>query len=195
MKLAREHGATVLGWLLVPACVVSFACGAYGSSKDDSTADPSFECWREQHLCDWQTVQGEIEKTPTWHERDLGVSFLQTPTEISQLLESDTGGAPCLLFDTIADVAPEALMSLVLDFNDDGSPEIEQQISALRWKSVPFLLRAPDNYDRVRLSVIKRGSGHAVLAQMRVVPQSNCGGQALRRARDDTSLTPSASSE
>lgn len=181
--------------LLAPACALSFACGATVSEKDDTTTDPSFECWRGQNLCEWQTVQGEIEKTATWHKHDQAVSFLRTPTEISQLLESETGGAPCLLFDTIADVAPGALVSLVLDFGDDGSPEVEQQIPVLRWKSVQFVVRAPGSYERVRLSVIKHGSGRAVLALMRVVPERNCGGQALTSVRSDSSLTPNASSE
>jgi hypothetical protein len=41
---------------------------------------------------------------------------------------------------------------------------------------VPFPVRAPVAYEGLRLTVIKRGEGRAVLALMRIIPQHNCSG-------------------
>jgi hypothetical protein len=192
------------------AVLVAWGCSDMGS--EGSSLDPSFDNWCDRNLCDWTTRQGQIAKVSTWHESDLGVSFVETPTEISQLLKLNAEHAPCLLFDTIADVVPEADVSILIDFNDDGVDE-EQQVSVLRWKSVPFPVRAPVAYESVRVSVIKRGEGRAVLALMRVVSQSNCTSSPLPLAPDSKcsqdavcssgrclegrciSFTPSASSE
>jgi hypothetical protein len=195
------------------ALAVLVAWGCADAGKDSEALDPSFDNWCDRNLCDWTTRQGQIAKVSTWHESDLGVSFVETPTEISQLLKLNAERAPCLLFDTIADVAPEADVSILIDFNDDGIPDDEQQVAVLRWKSVPFSVRAPVAYENVRVSVIKRGEGRAVLALMRVVSQSNCSSSPLpldpnSKCSQDavcssgrclegrcTSLTPSASSE
>lgn len=173
--------ATSWRWRIKLACAIGVACGDDGA-KSDEAIDPSFEHWCDQHLCDWQTLQGAIAKTRTWHAQDLAVSFLETPTEITQLLEGEQGISTCLLFDTIADVAPEAQMSVVLDFNDDGVPDVTQQIPVLPWKSVPIVVRTPLAYRGLRVSVVKRGTGRAVLAQMRVAPQANCAAEALTLA-------------
>jgi hypothetical protein len=142
-------------------------------------SNPSFDEWCDQHLCEWETRQGAIAQVATWHQKDLAVSFEETPTEISQLLEHKQEGSLCFLFDTIADAAPGAEMSVVLDFNDDGFADLEQRISTLRWKSVPFPVRTPVAYDGLRLSIVKKGTGRAVLAQMRVAVQPECSGSPL----------------
>jgi hypothetical protein len=211
MPASRTVRATSARWLSL-ACLLGAACST-GSEDSEATIDPSFDRWCDQHLCDWQTVQGSIEQAATWHQRDWAVNFLQTPTQISQRLAFTNESASCLAFDTIADVAHEARLSVELDFNDDGVADIEQQIPALSWKSVPFSVRTPVAYDGVRVNVIKRGTGRAILAQMRVVAQSDCTGQPLtlrvgsscgsdevcssRHCEQGhcTSLTPGASSE
>jgi hypothetical protein len=165
----------LLTWVLGPALA---GCATQGNDGA-AVADPSFEHWCDSHLCDWRTDEGSYERTGTWHKKDLAVSFLDTPTTISQLLKLDGENAPCILFDTIADVVLEAQVSLALDFNDDGIPDIEQQIAVLHWQPVPFVVRAPVAYDGVRVSVTKNGTGRAVLAQMRVVVQPHCSGNPL----------------
>jgi hypothetical protein len=194
---------------------------ADGADDEAMASDPSFDNWCDKHLCDWLTEQGNIAQTSTWHSKDLAVSFLATPTKISQRLELKSDSARCLLFETIADVATEAQVALELDYNNDGIVDDHQQISALRWKSVPFVLNTPLAYDGLTLSVVKRGTGRAVLAQMRIVPRLECPGNPLLLKEDSvcsqnevctsgrcegghcqpcpnggcTSFTPSASSE
>lgn len=166
-------------WLFALACMWLGAC-ADAANDSYTPLNPSFDQWCDQHLCDWETRQGAIAQVGTWHSKDLAVSLEQTPTEISQLLEHKQEESVCLLFDTIADAAPEARLSLVLDFNDDGVPDFEQQFAGLRWKSVAFPVRTPIAYQSLRLSVIKQGTGRAVLAQMRVIEQASCSGAPLR---------------
>jgi hypothetical protein len=195
----------------VLAVLVALGCADEG--EKDALSNPSFDDWCDRNLCDWKTSQGRIEQARTWHTQDLAVSFVETPTEISQLLKFTAASGPCLEFDTIADVAPEAEVSILVDFNDDGFQDYEQQVSVLRWRSVPFVVRAPIAYDGVRLSVIKRGEGRAILALMRVVPRSSCSSAPLTLAHGSvcsqdavcrsghcqdgrcTSLTPDAGSE
>lgn len=164
---------------LLPFCaLLGASLLACGDAADDAPfSNGTFDNWCDAGPCNWVTRQGAIERTKTWHKDDLGVSFVETPTEITQRFTLNATRAPCILFDTIADVAPEARVSMLLDFNDDGIVDVKQTISALRWKSVPFPVRAPVAYDKVRLSVIKEGTGRAVLAQMRVVPQYVCVGE------------------
>ncbi len=156
------------------AVLVALGCASEDAKDGLSPANPGFDDWCERNLCDWTTTQGRIEPARTWHANDLGVSLIETPTEISQLLEKSVEDSGCLLFDTIADVAPEAEVSIMLDFNDDGFVEREQTFSGVRWRSVTFPVRTPVAYQGLRVSIIKRGQGRAVLALMRVVAQSNC---------------------
>jgi hypothetical protein len=180
--MSSQGARRSLGWL---ACALICACAnGDDAAGSDFPANPSLDLWCDEHLCDWETRQGAIARVGTWHEGDLAVSFERTPTEITQLLESKHEESVCFLFDTIADAPAEARMSLVLDFNDDGIPDITQQFSALRWRSVPFPVRTPVAYDSLRLSVIKEGTGRAVLAQMRVVPQRDCSGRPLTLGAD-----------
>lgn len=199
------------GWVCVLAALLALGCGASDEASSDFTSNPSFDDWCDRNLCDWTTTRGRIEQASTWHDEDLGVSFVETPTEISQLLDLSAERATCLLFDTIADVVPSAEVSILMDFNDDGIQDDEQKIPAVRWKSVQFVVRTPVAYEGMRLNVIKRGEGRAVLALMRVVSQSNCTPLTLRdgsKCSQDavcvsglcqegrcTSLTPGASSE
>jgi hypothetical protein len=161
-------------WLLVGALL-----GACADSDEASGDNPSFDDWCDDHLCAWQTVTGRVAPTGTWHRQDLAAEFLDSPTEITQVIAPKLPSPPCLQFDTIADVGPEAFMSLKVDFNDDGSWEVEQQITDLSWQSVPFTVRAPGLYLKLRVSVIKEGRGRAVLAQLRMVPRSYCVGAPL----------------
>lgn len=208
--MLRRLPLVARGYLL--ALLVTLGCSDSGR-ENDALIDPSFDDWCERNLCDWTTRQGRIEPATTWHVSDLGVSFVETPTEISQLLEKEVEVGGCLLFDTIADVAPEADVSILLDFNDDGFQEEEQRITGVRWRSVTFPVRTPVAYQGLRVSVIKRGAGRAILALMRIIPQSNCTSAALTlkdgsKCSQDavctsglclegrcTSLTPSAGSE
>ena len=141
------------------------------------TNDWSFENWCEGSLCEW-TSQGGVRKADTWHSEDLAVAFLTPGSSVSQLLNSNA--AHCFLFDTITDVQPQAQLTLLLDFNDDGTPDFEQQLAGVNWKSVLIVVPAPVEYQNVRFTVVKKGEGRAVLAQLRAVSRGDCGGEPTR---------------
>jgi hypothetical protein len=109
---------------------------------------------------------------PTWHKKDLGVSFVVQGTQLSQAIAPSF--QRCLLFDVIAEVDPAAQLTLQLDFNDDGVVDVDYQIVAAHWRSVAPLFPVPLDYFGVRVRVVKKGAGKAVLAQLRVVPTDEC---------------------
>lgn len=167
--------------LLASAGLALLACGDDDGGQNDTTANPSFDNWGcNRKLCDWKTLDGSIDKTSTWHKLDLAVSLLESNTLISQVLDLNEKKAPCIVFDTLSDVGEEAFVSIRLDFNDDGIVDTTQQVSPLRWQSLPWVVRAPVAYDSMRLSILKEGEGRAVLAQMRMVVRSECPGEPLR---------------
>ncbi|MFT3925939.1 MAG: hypothetical protein QM778_25575 [Myxococcales bacterium] len=93
---------------------------------------------------------------------------------------SEVDPVKCMRFDLIADAEPEAQLSLVLDFNDDGYEEFDQLIPDVRWKSLQFVVRPPTDYRSLRYILRKKGSGRAVIAQLRVVEETEgCDGPAL----------------
>jgi hypothetical protein len=148
-----------------------------GECADENLVnDPSFDLWCGKQLCSWHTDTGTIRRVPTWHSKDYGVSFESTPAQISQEGEID---GECLRFDMIADVAPEARLSLSLDFNGDGKPEFTEQVPALSWRSVVFQVVPPPSARHVRYSLRKEGVNRAVLAQVRVVNDETCLGDPL----------------
>src|SRR5262245_4478984 len=117
-RLARLTGSLGLGALVLLAC-----------EDTNLINNPSFDLWCGGSLCGWQLDAGQIARVATWHEKDYGLSFEQTPTQISQLSLADP--VRCLRFELIADVEPEAQLALLLDFNDDGVIDSEQRVPAV----------------------------------------------------------------
>jgi Cys-rich repeat protein len=143
---------------------------AYVACDDPNLVEnPSFDQWCGQKLCNWTTDEGRVERVKTWHRGDYGVSFEETPTQISQL--SRENPARCMRVDLIADVATSAAMTLAFDFNADGVIEHSQAVPAVSWRSVQFLVHAPADYASLRYVLRKSGRGHAVIAQLRVVEE------------------------
>jgi hypothetical protein len=165
MKRGFEHSLLLLA-LAAPALA---AC-----IEEDIIENASFDRWCGTSLCSWTTDRGRIERVPSWHREDYAVSFVKTPTRISQL--SNAEPVACLHFDMMADVAAEAGMVMKLDFNDDGIIEFDQEIPAVRWQSVKFVVRAPESYVNARFIVEKLGKGRAVLGQVAVRAESDCEG-------------------
>jgi hypothetical protein len=160
----------------VSLVLVTLGAGALATGCDDIVTDPNFHTWCGDQLCSWKLDSGKIQRAPTWHPKDYGVELLDSTdashvTSISQV--SDTT-ATCLELSTVADVAPEAQVSIGFDFNDDGSVDREQTIASVGFTEQKFQVTAPLAYDHVRFVIAKKGTGRAVLAQMEVKSVSNC---------------------
>jgi hypothetical protein len=135
--------------------------------------DPTFRDWCGNKLCSWNLDAGNIKRVPTWNENDFGVSFLDpSPTQISQV--TDESAARCLLFTTVANIDPTAAVSLLVDFDNDGTPDRKVSIGAADWHRVQDEITAPPVYNGIRFAVLKEGTGNAVLAEMRIQSTTNC---------------------
>ena len=153
--------------------VLAFGLATLGGDCDgDIVQDPTFRDWCGSTLCAWQLDSGQIQPVPTWSPDDLGVSFVQTPTQISQATTESS--AQCILFTSVANIDPTAEMSLSVDFNSDGSIEYTGTLGATQWQKVQQEITAPAAYQGITFYVKKAGSGTAVLAEMRIQSSSGC---------------------
>ena len=134
--------------------------------------DPTFRDWCGDTLCDWTLDAGQIHPVPTWIPEDLGVSFDSTPTQISQVTSENQ--ATCILFTTVANFDASAGMTLLVDFNNDGTIDWQQPLPAAAWANVQTEITAPATYDGITFHIRKEGSGTAILAEMRIQSTTGC---------------------
>jgi hypothetical protein len=156
---------------LLAASAIAFA--TLGADCDgDVVQDPTFRDWCGASLCAWTLDSGQIQRVPTWNEDDFGVSFVATGTEISQVTQENQ--ATCLLFTTVADIDPSAQMSLLVDFNNDGTIDFQAPLGATQWHQVQTEITAPASYSGITFHLRKEGTGAAVLAELRVLSTTGC---------------------
>jgi hypothetical protein len=137
--------------------------------------DSGFDLWCGDSLCAWQVDEGAIAKVPTWHARDYGVDLQGAAARISQLLPSGSDDVSCLRLSLLADVADPVSVTLELDFNDDGGPpEHTETLPSGAWLPVSYHVSAPTYFRTVRVSIRKRGEGHAAVAQIQIAKSSGC---------------------
>ncbi len=140
--------------------------------EGDIVNDPTFRDWCGTSLCSWTVDVGQIAPVPTWNADDLGVSFVASPTQISQVTsESD---ATCILFTTVADIDPNAQMTLLVDFDNDGTIDFTAPLGATEWEKVQSEITAPAGYNGITFHIRKEGKGTAILAEMRIQSTTGC---------------------
>jgi hypothetical protein len=143
-----------------------------GDCDGDVAQDPTFRDWCGGSLCAWSLDAGRIEAVPTWNANDLGVSFVETPTQISQATTESS--AKCLLFTSVAKIDPLAQMSIAVDFDNDGSIEYTATLASTDWQRVQTMITAPRAYQGITFTLRKAGTGAAVLAEMRIQSTTGC---------------------
>jgi hypothetical protein len=141
-----------------------------GGCYDSLLENPSFDLWCGESLCSWDLDEGSVERAPTWHRKDYGVSFAGNPTQISQATDDS---ASCLHFEVIADVDADARLTLAVDFDDDGELEWEERVPTSRWKTHELWVNTPE-HEGFRVIVRKEGAGRAVLAQLSISDDGTC---------------------
>jgi hypothetical protein len=174
--------------LVIGALVSS---GALLAGCDDLINDATFKAWCGDKLCNWTLESGSVRKAPTWHPNDYGVELVDTPTAISQ---STDQSAQCITFTTVADIDPSAQVYIGLDFNRDGTIDYETAIAATGFHEAKTQVTPPAFYDGVRFVITKKGTGHAVLAEIRAKSDGTCGGAPLV-LHDQALGTPCASGD
>ncbi len=172
MKRRRLALAGVLSRpvLLLAAATSLTALGA--DCEGNVVQDPTFRDWCGDSLCSWKLDSGHIKRVPTWNPDDFGVSFLDMGSQISQVTTENE--ARCLLFTSVADLDPAAQMTLLVDFNNDGTIDFQGPLGATEWHKVEAEITAPAGYDGITFSLQKQGTGTAVLAEMRVLSTKEC---------------------
>jgi hypothetical protein len=156
--------------LLVVAAASLATLGA--DCEGNVVQDPTFRDWCGSSLCSWTLDSGRIQRVPTWNPDDFGVAFLDTGTQISQMTQEDQ--ATCLLFKTVADIDPAAQMTLLVDFNNDGTIDFQGPLGATDWQQVQAEISAPPVYNGITFHLRKEGSGTAILAEMQVLSTTGC---------------------
>jgi hypothetical protein len=168
--MKRSPSPVSLGAAL--AAVATAFAGIGADCNGDVVRDPTFRDWCNGSLCSWHLDSGNVLRVPTWNENDFGVSFASQGTEISQATQEDQ--ATCLLFTTIADIDPSAQMWLFVDFDNDGTIDVQTPLGVSDWHKVEVEITAPERYRGITFRVKKEGTGTVVLAEMRVRSTTGC---------------------
>src|SRR4051812_5809096 len=117
------HTHCLRGFALLVLASLLASCTDIGSSLD-----PVLVQWCGSALCDWRTDVGTIKPVGTWNKHDKAISFEETGTQISRLSENKP--IQCMRIFAVVDADPDAGLSLLIDFNDDGHVEYEHPIRA-----------------------------------------------------------------
>lgn len=147
--------------------------------ETDLLEDPGFQFWCGERLCEWDTIEGEIERVSTWHEHDYGVELVGAPVVLTQPFARGTRG--CALIETVADVDPAAEVFVVIDQDGDGAPEWERQVGSEGFEAQSWevdldvfgdniISLDPDPVPRPMgtASVRKNSPGEAIIARLRI---------------------------
>lgn len=137
------------------------------ASCDELVSDSSFQLWCGDAPCEWTVEEGTVERAPTWHEEDYGVSLVADPTAISQLVPNRELYQGCMRFELISHVEKGSELRLELDFDDDGTRELERTLDRASFTTDVFYVGSPAGYRSLRIRLVKYGAGHAVIAQLR----------------------------
>jgi hypothetical protein len=168
MKLWSFDRSRAALWLAAAVALATLGADCEGNVVQD----PTFRDWCGGSLCAWTLDAGSLRRVATWNPGDFGVSFLNTGTQISQVTQEHD--ATCLVFTTVADIDPSAQMTLLVDFNNDGTIDFQGPLGATDWHQVQAEVTAPKGYDGITFHLRKEGTGTAVLAEMRVVSATDC---------------------
>jgi hypothetical protein len=141
--------------LALSTLLFSFAC--------NELDDPSFDLACTGDSCPWQVDEGHLRKVSTWNEYDKAAEFVDTPTTISQQVDSELN---CVLeVELFGKVEPEAALTVSIDSDDDGTIDAEATVPPLDWTSKKLKLDAGDG-EKWRIVLSKSGRGRVVLGHV-----------------------------
>ncbi|MFO0695368.1 MAG: hypothetical protein U0230_17525 [Polyangiales bacterium] len=147
--------------------VLGVALALASASCDEIVDDSSFQLWCGDVPCEWTIEEGSVARAPTWHDDDYGVSLVADPTAISQLVPNRRLYQGCIRFELISYVEKGSELRLELDFEDDGTRELDRTLDRANWNTDVFYVGSPPGYGSVRIRLVKYGPGRAIVAQLR----------------------------
>lgn len=166
MRRSRHARAFALAVFALAGVAALVACNS------DLVDDGKFRSWCGDFLCAWTVDEGTIARVDLPAPHDVGVELGPSPTTLSQ--RTNVANIACLSFRTIADIGPDADVSLGVDFNGDGSIEFEQPLQVTDFQESRILVSAPPTYSGIRMAISKRGTGRAVLAEFHAEASNDC---------------------
>jgi len=143
--------------LLVAGLVAQAGC------ETDVIDDAGFQLWCGVELCEWELLEGEIERVSTWHERDYAVSLVSYPVVLAQEAKRVESS---LCIAVTSRIEPRAMVYVELDADGDGRIDWSVLVppsDAFRYSSWD----APTLGDDGVVYVRKVGNGEAVIARLR----------------------------
>ena len=140
----------------------------------NAIADPGFDLWCGDSLCDWKVERGTIQRVPTWNDGDPGVELVGDDVAIEQLSPVASTDGTCIEFDLIANIDLDAMVTLDVDIFDDGSVDHSVLLPSAPWQSLAYKLPIIGVYRGIRFELAKQGTGHAVLAQIGAKVVADC---------------------
>ena len=146
---------------MIPAfclCLLQISCSIFLDSELGYELS-----WCGDALCEWEVTTGEIQRAPTWHERDYGVELVGDTAEITYT--DSTVDSVCIEFELIAYMEYRGQLSLGLDFWNDGTVDYWESIPRSNWERQKLLLPAPSGYKGIRIVIRKEKEGRVVLGQ------------------------------
>jgi hypothetical protein len=163
---------------LISTLVFAGAAASQLGSTDCGQAlrDSGFDLWCGDQLCAWKVERGDVARVPTWNKGDPGVELVGDDVAIEQLSPVTSLDGTCLEFDLIANVDEDSEVMLDLDVFGDGSVEHSERIPTSHWKELTYKLPIQGVYAGVRFELTKKGTGHAVLAQISAKTTNDCTG-------------------
>jgi hypothetical protein len=149
--------------------------------------DRGFDLWCGESLCTWTLEKGDIAPAPTWHPDDRGVDMIGDDVAIAQMTPVEFRDGTCVRFTLVADVAEDAEVRLQMDVFGDGTVETDERIPTSDWRKLTYLVQMPADYSGVKFRLTKRGTGHAVLANIgaEIAKSEECTTPAVEVSRPD----------
>lgn len=132
----------------------------------------NFNFWSFDAPEEWTLVRGQVSKAPTWNTLDFGMD-LSAASDIA-LYQDIAAPQPCMRVKLISDIAEDATVRFRTDIGADGSSEQDQEIPRAQWALASLSISAPADAKMMRIWIEKRGSGHAVVANLRIETATSC---------------------
>lgn len=142
-----------------------------GECGEPILKDTGFDIWCGDKLCAWTVESGDIKRVPTWHRSDFGVELVGDFVALSQVA---TKKASCLEVALQANADEGVSLTLELDFFDDGKVDYVQPLLSDNWQTARHNITPPTYYEGLRVRVVKRGAGRAVIARIRIATGTDC---------------------
>lgn len=161
------------------ACFALLVLGGADSCDPPLNQDPGFDFWCGNRLCAWNLEYGSVQRVPTWHRSDFGVSLIGPKVSLWQDIDASATSVQCLEITLQADTDEGVELALTFDFFKDGSVEYSHPLVSDDYRTVTYKLKAPSYFDDLRLRIVKTGAGRAVLTRVRLGSSSSCSGAPL----------------